>query len=118
MDIKRLKQEEECLHAVMSGLYDALQGADEGSEHYRQLLIQLKLAQTVQRDQASVIFEYERDNRATPWWEVVDWGLVTQVSVGAGLLGLCLVLEASAKGIITPPKWIRSILHIGTAGLL
>ena len=110
MDIGSYYSEESTLHSVMGELLDELKAEEVGSERYNNLVIQLAGMQSIEREQASIVLEWERDNRPAPWWETVDWQGFAKLGVGAALLGLCILVEGNVRGVTVPPKWLRWLI--------
>ena len=110
MDIRTYYSEESTLHEVMTELLDELKAEEVGTERYNNLVVQLAGLQSIQREQASIVLEWERDNKAVPWWETVDWNGMAKLGVGATLLGLCILVEGNVRGVMVAPKWLRWLI--------
>ena len=105
MDIQPYYQEDESLHKVYKDLVDALNGEDETSEAYGEILDRIGKVTEIQRVNASIVFEYERDNKPVPWWEAIHVDKIVDIIVKAGFGVAFVRSERGVRGIMVPPKW-------------
>lgn len=110
MDMRHYHNEESKLHEAIENLLTELNGCVVGSDRYNALVIQLAGLQSIQREQASIVLEWERDNRQVPWWETVDWNKMASLGTGAVLLGLAILVEGNVRGVMVAPKWLRWLI--------
>lgn len=110
MDIRPYLDEDGRLHKLHKELIDALNNEVEGTEAYSHILDQLSKLTEIQRVNASVVFEHERDNKRPEWFEVVPWKFILDVGVKSLLFVAFVKSERGARGIMVPPKWVSFMI--------